>query len=605
MLEPMPTGAAEEPGPGPDAGPPPGAGPDAGPPVARLRLVAYFLRYLWPVRGLVALVVLATALGALTRLPLTFVPMQLTEHLDDPDYLYGYLLFALAALAVGWVLSVCLSYWAELLSEKVVRTLRRDLFSNIERLSMLSVYARGPGEFVQELDRDVMAVRRLLGATLLNSGMEVALGLTTFITMMVLNPVLTLVLLAVFLAMGLVVRVINRRVETYAGQGRGLMLRLMGRLVESVGGFRDIVAAGRFRHFTAQFDDMLLEGQRLNVRTAIWGQLSGLVPAMVVSLAVLAVYYVGLRSGPTLAGVGEIITYAMLLNQLFPAVLAATHSTTELALDLPSLQALRGVLDLPPPAGAGAAKPLAEPIRSIAFDHVSVELNGRPIVSDLCFEIPAGKLVAVVGQSGAGKTTVFHLLLRLLEPTAGTVRINGEPAEHYSLDSLRQQIGFLPQNAFIFNQSLRENMLLAAPEESVPPERLARAIDLAQLQEVVDLRRGEGGLEAQAGYMGNRLSGGERQRLALARLVLRDPQVIVCDEYTANVDVKTARLIQEAMATHFAGHTRVVITHELYSARGADWIIVIDHGQVVQQGTHEELRARPGLYRDLLEVQQV
>jgi ABC-type multidrug transport system fused ATPase/permease subunit len=105
--------------------------------------------------------------------------------------------------------------------------------------------------------------------------------------------------------------------------------------------------------------------------------------------------------------------------------------------------------------------------------------------------------------------------------------------------------------------------------------------------------------------MGNRLSAGERQRIALARLMLRDPQVIICDEYTANVDVKTARLIQQAMATHFAGRTRVVITHELYSVRDADWIIVIDHGRVVQQGTHDELRDRPGLYRDLLEVQRI
>jgi ABC-type multidrug transport system fused ATPase/permease subunit len=125
------------------------------------------------------------------------------------------------------------------------------------------------------------------------------------------------------------------------------------------------------------------------------------------------------------------------------------------------------------------------------------------------------------------------------------------------------------------------------------------------MQGIVDQRKAEGGLNALAGYMGNRLSGGERQRLALARLLLRNPQVIICDEYTANVDVRTARLIQEAMATHFAGHTRVVITHELFSARNADWIIVIDQGRVVQQGTPEELRSQPGLYHDLLEVQRV
>jgi ATP-binding cassette subfamily B protein len=232
-------------------------------------------------------------------------------------------------------------------------------------------------------------------------------------------------------------------------------------------------------------------------------------------------------------------------------------------------------------------------------------MEGRPIVTDLCFEIPIGKLVAIVGQSGAGKTTIFHLLLRLLEPTAGAIRLNGEPLPHYTLDTLRQQIGFLPQNAFIFNQTLRENILLAAEEKSISEEQLAQVVELAQLREVVELRAAEGGLNAVAGYMGNRLSGGERQRLALARLLLRDPQVIVCDEYTANVDVKTARLIHEAMRTHFVGRTRIVITHELASVRGADHIVVVDHGRVVQQGTHEELRAQPGLYRDLLDVQSI
>src|SRR5205085_5844389 len=134
------------------------------------------------------------------------------------------------------------------------------------------------------------------------------------------------------------------------------------------------------------------------------------------------------------------------------AILAAARSTTELALALPSLQALKQVLDLPPAEAAEGVRPLVGPIHSIALDRVSVVLDGRPIVSDLSFEIPVGKLVAIVGQSGAGKTTIFHLLLRLLEPTSGTLRLNGEPLSHFTLDSLREQVGFLPQNAFIFNQ---------------------------------------------------------------------------------------------------------------------------------------------------------
>jgi ATP-binding cassette subfamily B protein len=589
-----------------DAGPP----PDAGPSVARLRLALPFLRrYLRPVRGLTVAVLVVTLLLQVLHLPVTFLPLVLTQHLNeqtyDLSYVWWYLAFALAATVLSWVCSFLLTYWGELLGEIVIRAVRHDIFSNLERLSMLSVYSRGPGEFVQQIDRDVMSVRGLIASTLLNSGVEIAGGLTTLVSMLVLNAPLTLVLLLAFLVLSLVVRWINRRVEYYSGRARDLMLELVGRLVEYVGGFRDLVATGRFGSFTAQFDDVLRRCQRYNVRTAVWGQLAGQVPATLVSLGVLAVYALGVSRRPSVAEVGALITYAILVGQLFPALLAATRSTTDLAMAVPSLMALRDLLDQPAPEEKTPAVPLAEPVRSIRFDRVALELGGRPVIRDMSFAIPTGQFVAIVGQSGAGKTTLFHLLLRLLEPTGGAILLNDRPLTGYTLESLRQAVGFLPQNAFIFNQSLRDNILLAARPEEVSEEKLARVIELAQLQPVLEQRRAEGGLDAMAGYMGNRLSAGERQRIALARLLLRDPQVIVCDEYTANVDVKTAGLIHEAIRTHFAGRTRVVITHELASVRGADHLIVVDGGRVVQQGTHEELSAVPGLYRDLLEVQSV
>ena len=317
----------------------------------------------------------------------------------------------------------------------------------------------------------------------------------------------------------------------------------------------------------------------------------------------MAVYFIGLQRYHDVTQVGIILTYTALLSQLFPAIMAVARTSTDLAMAVPSMRALRELLDQPPLVSRPLVS-LQEPIRSIRFDHVSLELEGRRIIRDMSFEIPHGKLTAIVGQSGSGKTTVFHLLLRLLEPSGGVILINDRPAADFALDALRGHIGFIPQNPFLFNQSLRENILLATPEQ-VPSEKLNDVLHLAQLDEVVALRQKEGGLEAVVGYMGNRLSGGEKQRIALARLLLRDPEVIVCDEYTANVDVKTARLIQQAMSTHFADRTRVVITHELYTARGAEWLIVIDHGRVVQQGTHEQLAAAPGLYRELLNVQRL
>ncbi len=220
----------------------------------------------------------------------------------------------------------------------------------------------------------------------------------------------------------------------------------------------------------------------------------------------------------------------------------------------------------------------------------------------MTFEIPGGKFTAVVGQSGAGKTTIFHLLLRLLEPSEGTIWINDRPLAEIDATQLRRLLGFIPQNPFIFNQSLRDNLLVAV-EDDHPQAAIDRAVEMAQLHELVERRSNEGGLNASAGYMGARLSGGERQRIALGRLLLQDPRVIVCDEYTANIDVRTARLIHEAIRDQFAGRTRIVITHELYTIRGADHIVVLDDGRVAQTGSHDALIAKPGLYRALWEVQ--
>jgi ABC-type multidrug transport system fused ATPase/permease subunit len=595
------------PGGGPPPGGPGGPPPPSGPPSKMLweslRLLWYFVPFLRPVRWLVVLIIIGTVLNSLVSLPMMFLPAMFTKHFNDRPFLLLWLAFALGAMMLGWVLSTLLSYWSASASERLIRGLRYSVFANFERLNMMAVYEHGPGHFVQQIGRDVVAVRDLFGSTLLRLGQQIGTGASSLIALLALDPVLTIIILAVVGLMTLPIRWINRQVEKRAILGRELMQSIMGQLVENVGGFRDIVAAGRFRRFHERFDELLEAAQRNNVSTSVWAQLSGLVPAIVISLAGMAVYLIGLERYQDVSQVGLILTYAGLLSQMFPAIMAVARTSTDLAMAAPSMRALRELLDQPPLEKKDTI-PLVEPIRSIQLERVTLELEGRPIIRNMSFEIPHGKLTAIVGGSGSGKTTIFHLLLQLLEPTSGEILINGTPADGFTLDSLRNRIGFIPQNPFLFNQTLRDNILLASPEQ-VPPEKMSEVTQLAQLDEVITLRAKEGGLEALAGYMGGRLSAGEKQRIALARLLLRNPEIIICDEYTANVDVKTARLIHDAMRTHFAGLTRVIITHELYTARGAEWIIVIDHGRVVQQGSHEELAASPGLYREMLEVQSV
>lgn len=583
-------------------GPPPGGRPRPSA-KAGLRLAAYFLRYLRPVVGLVSLLGVGVVLIALGRLAVTFLPYWLTRHFNDGAFLW-YLGFVAVVMVLIWGLSCMNGYLNVTVQESMLRSLRHRVFSNLERLSMQAIYSQGPGQFTQQLSRDVFIVRDLYGVSTFQSVQNIVSSLVALVFMVVLDPWLTLAVVVGFGATSGVIRLANRRVEANARRGRELMQDILTQVIENVGGYRDIVAAGRFSSFVDQFDDLAKRSQSVNVRTGVWAQVSGLAPSMMILLLTVCVYYFGFKRAHSVDDTGSIITYALLLAQLFPGIQSAAGLTTSLSLAVPSMEALRETLEQPDDPSRAAATPLQESVRSIRFDHMNLDLEHRRIIDDMTFELPAGKLTAIVGQSGSGKTTLFHLMLRLLEPTGGAILVNDRPLRSYTLESLRTRIGFIPQSPFIFNETLRENILLATPEK-VSPEQLARAVDLSQLSEVVARRQHEGGLDAVAGYMGNRLSGGEKQRVALARLLLRDPEVIICDEYTANVDVKTARLIHESMRTIFAGRTRVVITHELYSARGADWIIVIDRGHVVQQGTHEQLRDQPGLYRELLEVQKI
>jgi len=588
-------------------GPPPdGADGPPEPAPSGIRQFLYYLPYLMRLRWAALVVLISTGLMAALRLPSTFLPKILTEHFDDKAYVFGYLAFVLAALLFGAVVRMATTYVAAWLGERVVFLIRKDAFDRLERLNMLSVFARGPGHFVQQLDRDVYTTRELLENTLTGTIVDIASGLALLIAMFSLKPTLTVAALGIFIVLGVVIRFFNRFVKKYAGQARTMAEGITGALVECIGGFRDIQASGRFPRFAERYQQQVAESARVNVRIRVWGEIAGLLPWLGLSIIVLAVYALGLEKINSLEKLGEIITYTTLLSQFFPAVLAASQWSTSLSMAMPSLIGLRTILDQPDPsAGRTNLEPLVPPIREITFENVGFAIEGQPLVQGLNFSIMGGKFTAIVGQSGAGKTTIFHLLLRLLEPTQGRILINGRALSQVTTDSLRRQMGFIPQRPFIFNTSLLDNLLLAAPESEVKPGQLEACLEFAQLGELIDKRRDEGGLKAIAGYLGNRLSGGEQQRIALGRLFLQSPQIVICDEYTANIDVKTEKLIHEAMRTQFADRTRVVITHQLHTIRGADYIIVLERGRAVDAGTHEELLTRPGTYRDLWSVQQL
>ncbi len=610
---------------------------------SRFREVAYFLSYLKPDRLLVSGVILLSLLSSLARLPLMYLPTVLTAHFEtyssqegvalgadwlakglwnifgEDRYLLAAVILALAGVLLQAPFQLIRSYWSSLVGGNLLLKIRTELFGNLQRLTMLSVYERGAGPFVQRITRDMFIVHDLLIHTLPNIINLTLQIIIILIVLLFLNYKLTLVVLAAYLLLLPLLSRCNRGIQIQSFRLQQLHEQVTTQMIESIGGFRDIVAVGRFEKIAEQFRLRSKDLRQQSIRSVLWSQYGELVLNLTFGTLTVVPYFLLVQHLETIVQVGQAITYVGLLSILLPSLAGLWGITVELSSATPSLYSLRDFLQRPEewrdlsPIGEKGHKghrasppspPLPTRIDSIRFEGVGLQLEGRWIVRDLTFTIEGGRFTALVGQSGSGKTTIFHLLLRLIHPSCGTIFVNDIPLDDFAEGDVRQLLGFIPQNPFIFNTSLRENLLVA--ETHVGDKALLDdVVNAAQLRELVQSRSSEGGIDSSAGYMGMRLSGGERQRVALGRLLVQNPQIIICDEYTANIDIRTTQLIQEMMRTRFADRTRLVITHELYNTKGAHKILVIDQGHIIQSGTHQQLATVPGIYHSMWESQRL
>jgi ATP-binding cassette, subfamily B, bacterial len=319
-----------------------------------------------------------------------------------------------------------------------------------------------------------------------------------------------------------------------------------------------------------------------------------------------------------------LVTALALISQLYAPLHAMSSLPVEVLTALVGFDRVFEILDLEPliterPAAFPLTQTRAAPdvelagvwFRYPAADQVSLaslEPTGLPapeppgdawVLRDITFQVPAGKLTALVGPSGAGKTTITHLVPRLYDPVRGAVRIGGHDVRDLTLQSLRSVVGVVPQDAHLFHDTIRANLAYARP--SATEMELIEACEAARIWELISSL--PDGLDTVAGDRGYRFSGGEKQRLALARLLLKAPSVVVLDEATAHLDSESEAAIQRALATALAGRTSLVIAHRLSTVRAADQILVVDGGQIAERGTHDELLAVDGVYAGLYRTQ--
>jgi len=585
-------------------------------------------RFAVPHRATIATFLLITVLDAAIVVANPLLIKRLVDDGIGEDNGRLVTLLALAMVVVSLVdasFGVLMGWLSSRIGEGLIYDLRTKVFAHVQRMSLAFFTRTQTGALVSRLNNDVIGAQRaftsVLSSVVSNSISVVVVGVAMFY----LSWQVTLLCLATFPILILASRWVGVRL---AGLSRDQMngnADLGNMMTErfNVGGALLLKLFGRRGEEDERYGEKAAVVRDLGVRITLISRVFGAAMMLVPALATALVYGVGghLAIQQSLS-VGTLIALATLLLRLLGPMQGLSNVRVDVMTALVSFDRVFEVLDLPSTVQEKPdASVLPPDAATVEFDHVafgypkaedvslaSLETVSRKesrdsgqVLHDVSFRAEPGQMVALVGPSGAGKTTITHLVARLYDVTGGRVRVGGEDVRDVTLQSLEDNVGYVTQDAHMFHDTILENLRYARPDAT--DDEVWAALEAAQIAALV--RGLPDGLETVVGDRGYRLSGGERQRLAIARLLLKAPPIVVLDEATAHLDSESEHAVHRALDTALAGRTSLVIAHRLSTVREADQILVVEAGRVVQRGTHLELLAEGGLYADLYRTQFV
>jgi ATP-binding cassette subfamily B protein len=511
-------------------------------------------------------------------------------------------IFVAAGLA-NWGMNYVETYMTGWVGERILADLRKQLFGHLQKLS-LGFYERNrAGVLISRMTNDVEAIDQLVtdGVTVLAQS-TLTLG-GTAVLLFVLDWQLALATLAVIPLMSVATVLFRvRSARAYAAVRERLGL-VTATLAEDIAGMRMVQAFVREQRATENFRAVAGRYRDANMQTVVLNALYFPFVSFLATLALAVVlgygghlYFAGAIS------LGTLFAFMLYVNNFFDPVQQLSQLYNTFLSAAAALDKIIGLLDEPPDVvDRPGARPLGRIEGEVRFEDVHFAYGlrggelGEEVLHGIDLDVPAGTTVALVGHTGAGKSTIAKLLARFYEPTSGRIAIDGRNLNDVTQESLRHQLGIVPQEGFLFAGTVAENIAFGRPEAR--PEDIVRAAQTVGAHEFI--LRLEDGYETQLGERGSRLSLGQRQLVAFARALLADPRILILDEATSSVDIGTERTIERALRTLLADRTSFVIAHRLSTIRDADLIVVLEHGQVIEQGSHDELLARRGLYTSL------
>ncbi len=538
------------------------------------------------------------------------------------------LVIDLALLAAGLALvTAALSLYqrrvAAIVGEGLIFDMRSQVFRHVQQMPIAFFTRTQTGAMVSRLNNDVIGAQQAFTTLLSNVVGNLVTVLIVLGAMLYLSWQITLIALVLLPAFLIAARFVGRKIGTLTKESYDLNAQMNMVMQErfNVSGALLVKLFGRSETEARHFDEKAARVRDIGVVQALYARMFMVSLVLTASLATAFAYgFGGVEAVHGVLAIGTIVALTAYLARLYGPLTQLSNLNLDVMTTLVSFERIFEVLDLEPMI---KERPDAVAIprgpASVELEHVSFTYPGADEISlasleavatlepsthhevlhDISFRVEPGQMVALVGPSGAGKTTISSLVPRLYDATKGTVRISGVDVRDATLDSLRDVVGVVTQDPHLFHDTLRANLLYARPDAS--DEELMAALEQAQILPLVASL--PEGLDTLVGERGYRLSGGEKQRVALARLILKAPDVVVLDEATAHLDSESEAAVQDALRRALAGRTSLVIAHRLSTVRDADQLLVVDGGRIVERGTHHELLAAGGLYTLLYHTQ--
>ena len=623
-------------------------GPEDKPKVTRsllLRVLAYAKPYRLQIAGMLGTILATTFLGLLN--PLIFREI-IDSALAEKD------LDKLNVLAFGLVLIPILSGGIRIIQRKlnvsigegVIYDLRVSLYHHLQQMSLRFFTNTKTGELMSRLNNDVVGAQNAISNTIVSIVTNAITAAATIIVMLTLEWRLTVLGVLVLPFFILIARRLGRRLKDIAREQMGYNAQMNAMMNETlnISGALLVKLFGRINTEVEHFDRRAADVRDAGIERAVLGSQFFVLLGLISAVGTAIVYWGGgILVIQDIFTVGTIVAFVAYLTQLYTPLQALTNAPVDFAQSIVSFERVFEIIDLPLEiVEQDDAKHLHKAAGELEFDRVAFryEVDESQLLSDverigkmdqvaatrsgdsakgengkfsaarrhparelalqnISLHIHPGQLVALVGPSGAGKTTMTYLIPRLYDPSAGRIMMDGHDLRHLTLSSMAENIGMVTQETYLFHDTVRTNLLYAKPDATqAEMEAAAKAAHIHEL--IMGLRHGYDSIVGERGY---RLSGGEKQRIAIARVILKNPRILVLDEATSHLDSQSEALIQDALGHIMRGRTSIVIAHRLSTILAADQILVMDRGTIVERGTHEQLLAQKGLYAKLYETQ--